>query len=325
MKRTIRWGIIGLGKIANKFAQDILLSEQAVLQAVASRNLNKAQSFAQQYHATTYYDSYEALAADPEIDVVYIATPHPFHFDHTMLCLRHQKAVLCEKPMGMDAQQVQTMIAEAAKQQVFLMEGIWTRFIPATEKVLQLLNEKAIGSLHTVRADFGFKPSFDPTSRIYDKALGAGSLLDIGIYPLYLSLLTLGMPSEIKALARMTDTGVDSYCAMLLDYPNGAKANLESTIEAQTPTEAFLYGNKGSLQLHTRFHHAQKLTLTQEGQTTVLEVPYTGNGYYHEIEEVHRCLQEGLIESPKLPLSLSTDLSALLDQVRAQIGLHYDV
>ncbi len=325
MKRTIRWGIIGLGKIANKFAQDILLSEQAVLQAVASRNLNKAQSFAQQYHATTYYDSYETLAADPEIDVVYIATPHPFHFDHTMLCLRHQKAVLCEKPMGMDAQQVQTMIAEAAKQHVFLMEGIWTRFIPATEKVLQLLNEKAIGSLHTVRADFGFKPSFDPTSRIYDKALGAGSLLDIGIYPLYLSLLTLGMPSDIKALARMTDTGVDSYCAMLLDYPNGAKANLESTIEAQTPTEAFLYGNKGSLQLHTRFHHAQKLTLTQEGQTTVLEVPYIGNGYYHEIEEVHRCLEEGLIESPKLPLSLSTDLSALLDQVRAQIGLHYDV
>lgn len=325
MKRTIRWGVIGLGKIANKFAHDIQLSEHAVLQAVASRSLDKAQSFAKQYGATTYYDSYEALVSDPEIDVIYIATPHPFHFEHTLLCLQHQKAVLCEKPMGMNTEQVQTMIAEAQKQQIFLMEALWTRFIPATEKMLQLLDEKTIGSLHSIRADFGFKPSFDPTSRLHNKALGAGSLLDIGIYPLYLSLLTLGMPSRIKALARITDTGIDSYCAMLLDYSNGAKANLESTIEAQTPTEAFLYGNKGSIQLHTRFHHAQKITLIREGEKTILDVPYIGNGYYHEIEEVNRCLQEGLTESPKLPLALSADLIALLDRVRAQIGLHYEV
>ncbi|APD07652.1 inositol 2-dehydrogenase [Flavobacteriaceae bacterium UJ101] len=324
MKHTINWGIIGLGKIATKFAYDLQLSETSTLYAVASRSIEKAKDFAKNYNAITYYDSYEALANNPEIDVIYIATPHPFHFENTMMCLQKGKAVLCEKPIGMNRSQTQTMIQEAKKQQVFLMEGIWTRFIPATEKVLELIENDTIGTVNFIRADFGFTGNFSQESRVYNKKLGAGSLLDIGIYPIYLSLLILGIPTEIKAMARMTHTDVDSYCSMLFDYSNTAKANLESTIEAQTPTEAYIYGSKGTLKLHTRFHHTQKLSLIQNEQETLLDIPYIGNGYFHEIEEVNHCILKGYTESAKLPLSLSYNLSTLLDKVREKIGLNYE-
>lgn len=323
MNKKIHWGIIGLGKIANKFASDIQHSESSILQGVASRSIEKATEFATKYNANKAYNSYEELVNDPEIDVVYIATPHSFHFNNTMLCLRNNKAVLCEKPMGINTQQVKTMIEEAEARNLFLMEAIWTRFMPSIEKVLDLLQEKTIGEIISVRADFGFKGEFNVESRMYNKKLAGGSLLDIGIYPIFLSLLVLGIPADIKAMARMTTTEVDSFCSMLFDYENGGKAVLASTFEADTPTEAYIHGTKGNIKLHTRFHHANTITLQKDGQETIFEFPYTGNGYFHEIEEVNKCIRTGKTESSRLPLAFSKKLIQIIDRVKAQIGLQY--
>jgi len=324
MPKKVHWGIIGLGKIANKFAADLQLSNDVILQGVASRNMQKATAFAEKYNAITAYDSYEKLVNDPEIEVIYIATPHTFHFENTMLCLKHGKAVLCEKPMGINSTQVQIMIAEAKSKKLFLMEAIWTRFMPAIEKVLALLDQKTIGDIVQIRADFGFKAEFNPENRLFNKKLGGGSLLDIGIYPIFLSLLVLGIPTAIKAMARMTTTDVDSFCALLFDYSTNAKAVLESSIEANTPTEAYIHGTKGTLKLHRRFHQPTTITLEKDDATTSIELPFTGNGYFHEIEEVNACFLNGETESAKLPLDLSMKLSTILDTVKTKIGLQYE-
>jgi len=324
MNKKIKWGIIGLGKIANKFASDLMLSKDAVLYAVASRSLEKAENFATKYNAEKYFNSYEELAQDAEIDVVYIATPHTFHFENTLLCLQNDKSVLCEKPMGMNSSEVEIMINEAKKRNLFLMEGLWTRFIPATEKLLKLIKNKVIGEILFVKADFGFKAEYNLDGRLYNKKLGGGSLLDIGIYPVYLSLLLLDIPKQIKTLARFTETGVDSYCSVLLDYEDNTKAILESTIEADTPIEAYIYGTKGNIKLHKRFHHSEKLTVSRDGfPVEEINLKYKGEGYVHEIEEVNNCLINNKTESEKLPLSNSLNLISLLDKIRDEIGLKY--
>ena len=324
MNNKINWGIIGLGNIAHKFASDLKLSQDSVLQGVASRDLGKATAFAKKFGALKAYGSYLELATNPDIDIVYIATPHAMHFENTMMCLEHGKHVLCEKPLGLDAMQAKGMIEKAKEKDLFLMEGLWTRFIPATEKLLDLLSANAIGELLYVRADFGFKPTANPESRIYNKSLGGDSLLDIGIYPIFMSLLTLGVPSSIKATARLSETGIDTFCAMLFDYKNGTKAILESNFEANTPTEAFIHGSKGFIKMHGPFHHAQKLTLQLYGEVAQeIILPLTGEGYLHEIDEVVACLRNGQIESNKYPHCFSLELSNLLDQVKNKIGLSY--
>ncbi|MCF8367602.1 MAG: Gfo/Idh/MocA family oxidoreductase [Bacteroidales bacterium] len=325
MTKKINWGIIGLGQIAERFAEDIQRSENAILHAVASREQMKAKQFSQRFHTEKYYGSYEELAKDDAIDVVYVATPHTFHYENTMMCLQHGKSVLCEKPMGMNTREVQSMFKEAASRKLFIMEGMWTRFIPATVKLFELLGSKTIGDILFLHADFGFKAKFDPMGRIFNKNLGGGSLLDIGIYPIYLSLEVLGSPSEIKAIARMSETSVDSYCAMLFDYKNEASAMLESNFEADTPIEAIIYGNKGSIKIHSRWHHSEKITLQKNGEEKeVFDLPYAGNGYIYEIDEVNQCLLNKATFSKKLPPGLSLDLIRIIDHVKDIIGLHYE-
>lgn len=323
MQRKINWGIIGLGKIASKFAADLQLSKTSVLYGLASRDLNKAKSFSSQYKSTKYYGSYEELADEPAIDIVYVATPHSFHFEHTMMCLRKGKAVLCEKPIGLNANEVRIMIEEARSGKLFLMEGIWTRFIPSTEKLVEILDNKTIGDVLFVRADFGFKGDLNFEGRLYNRKLGGGSLLDIGIYPIYLSLLTMGLPADIKVMARMTDSGVDSYCSMLFNYENGAKANLESTLEADTPIEAYIYGSEGSIKLCSPFHHSEKIVIYRNGTEETTHIKYRGNGFIYEIEEANKCLLNQETESRKLPLNTSKDLVSIIDRVRQEIALKY--
>lgn len=325
MSDKVRWGVMGLGKIAHKFTHDLQLSDNAILQGVASRELAKARKFSLKYQSVHHYGDYEELARDPAIDVIYVATPHVFHFENTMMCLKHGKSVLCEKPMGMNAKEVATMIAEAKRRNLFLMEGMWTRFIPAIEKLIELLDKKVIGDLFSIHADFGFKGDFNLNGRVYNKSLGGGALLDIGIYPIYLSLLVFGVPSTVKAMARMMETDVDSFCAMLFDYDSVGTAVLECSLEAETPTEAFIYGSTGTLKLHNRFHHTQKISWYQGKEVKeVFEIPYKGNGYLHEIEEVNKCVMNKSTESQKLPHRISLDLASVMDRVREEIGLHYD-
>ncbi|AXG69732.1 1,5-anhydro-D-fructose reductase [Kordia sp. SMS9] len=324
MSKKIRWGIIGLGGIAHTFAADLQRSETAILYGVASRSSEKATAFKEMYNAQKAYDSYEALANDTDIDVVYIATPHTFHFENTMLCLQHEKAVLCEKPLGINLTQVQTLIQEAQSRKLFLMEAIWTRFMPSYQKIQQLLNENAIGDIISIRADFGFRTEFNPESRLYNKNLGGGALLDIGLYPIFLSLFVLGMPSEINAMARMTHTEVDSFCAMLFNYSTGAKAVLECTFETDTPTEAYIYGTKGVIKLYRSFHQPNTISVYLNNEETVFELPYAGNGYIHEIEAVHANILNGDTENSKLPLAFSEQLMTIIDLVKAKIGLSYE-
>lgn len=318
----INWGIIGLGKIAKVFASDLMLAKEAKLYAVASRETEKAAAFREEFPCEASYGSYEELVQDPTIDIVYIATPHTYHFANTLMCLKHGKAVLCEKPLAISLEEEEILYQEAKTRKLFLMEAMWIRFMPATEKLIELVNEGAIGQIYSLHADFGFRAIMHPEHRLFNKQLGGGALLDIGIYPIYLSLLLLGRPDRIQAMARMSNTAVDSLCAMLFGYEHNAIASLESTIEADTPTEAHIYGNEGKIILHSRFHQSQRLSLYQHGALSeVFELPFRGNGYIHEIEEVNRCWLNGQTESPKHTLSTSLKLIEVIDSVKEEIGL----
>ncbi len=324
MGTKINWGIIGPGSIAHKFAQDLLLVENAVPFAVASRDAAKASEFARKYNFRKHYPAYEQLVADPNVDVVYVASPHAFHFHHTMLCLNNGKAVLCEKPFGMNSHEVEAMIQTARNRQLFLMEAMWTRFIPATEKLLALIDSGIIGNISFMNADFGFKGDTNPEKRVYNKALGGGSLMDVGIYPVFLALLLMGVPETIKAAARFAPTGVDASCAMIFEYAGREMAVLESSVERNTPTSAIIYGSEGHIEMHPRFHHTERLSITKGNKTETIVIPSSGNGYVHEIHDVTEGLLHGRTQSTKMPLSFSLDLIKTLDRIKDKIGLKYD-
>jgi len=264
------------------------------------------------------------LVKTPGLDVVYIATPHSQHRENAILCLSHGIAVLCEKPMAINAREVEEMVAAARRHDTFLMEALWTRFLPTTRQALELIENGTIGEVLSVKADFGFKAPFDPRSRLFSPELGGGSRLDIGIYPVFLALLMLGKPAVLRALARIGETGVDEECGVLLQYPDGRMAHLHSTILARTKTEAFIYGDKGVIHMHTRWHEPTTMSLLLEDERPQdLRFDFRGKGYSYEAEEVMRCLEQGWKESPLLPLDFSVDLIHLLDAIRRETGIIY--
>lgn len=322
--KTIHWGIIGLGKIAHKFADDLLQVPKCKLVAVASRSAAKSQAFAKSYQATEAYASYEELLEDPKVQAVYIATPHAFHFEHTILCLKHGKAVLCEKPLALNSAQVSEMIATAKAQNVLLMEALWTYFLPHYKKVLEVLQVGTIGKITALEADFGFYPKFDNASRVFNKSLGGGSLLDIGIYPIFAALSTLGMPERIEAKAKFFENGVDSECDVLFHYKGEVTAKLKSTFLKTTPTKAVFTGTCGVLEIHGRFHQPSSFTVTLHGDeptTYHFKVPY--HGYFYEIVHFNQLLRTGKTESNVMSFERSLQLINLLDTVRNSIGLDY--
>ena len=321
--KKVRWGIIGTGGIAHKFAGDILRVPNAELVAVASRNQAKAESFAKQYHAERSYAGYHYLAGDPLVDAVYIATPHAFHKEDTLLCLKRRKAVLCEKPLALSILQVNEMIETAKANDTLLMEAMWTMFLPHYQMVLKLLKEGAIGNITGLEADFGFSPHYDPESRLFKKELGGGSLLDIGIYPVFLALSVLGIPDEIEASATFFDTGADSSCSMVFSYSNHVKARLYSTFLKQTPTVATISGEQGKIGIHPKFHAPSSFSIEKGGTIQRLDFGVNTNGYSFEIEHFSNLLLNGKTESPLMPLRTSKRLIQLLDAVREKIGLDY--
>lgn len=321
--RIIKWGIIGLGKIANKFAQDISTVKGAKLHAVASRSLEKAESFAQQHTARLAYDSYVDLAKNPNIDAVYIATPHSFHKEHTILCLQHKKAVLCEKPFAMNLLEVEEMIAVAKSNNVLLMEALWTYFLPHYQFALKELQSKKFGNITKVEADFGFQPMMDLRSRVFKKSLGGGSLLDIGIYPIFAALSTLGIPKDVEAKATFFDNGVDSSTNMIFNYDQGVKAFLKSTLLEKTPTEAIFHCEKGIIKINSRFQEPTTVSLIFEGKEEIIDFGYTTNGYSFEIIHFNELLRTNKTESNIANFDFSRALMSMLDDVRNLIGLHY--
>jgi len=321
--KTIKWGIIGLGNIANKFAQDVLTIPDAQLYAVASRSQEKADEFATKYKAIKAYSSYEALVKDANVDAVYIATPHALHKENTLLCLEHGIAVLCEKPFAMNAQEVNQMIAKAKEKNVLLMEALWTYFLPHYRFLLEKLENKTYGEILKLEADFGFFREFDDSKRLFKKSLGGGSLLDIGIYPIFAALSTLGVPNKIEANATFFDNGADSSCNMTFKYNNSTTAFLKSTLLEKTPTEAIFYCEKGTIKLNGGFFMPTTVTITSNGKEETHDFTVKANGYKYEILHFNELLRQGKTESDIMTFEFSRQLIKLLDDVRQQINLQY--
>ncbi|MFS4447213.1 Gfo/Idh/MocA family protein [Maribacter sp. 2307UL18-2] len=323
MKDEIRWGIVGPGNIAHSFAKNLRMVNGGRLTAVASRNFDRASSFAAEYGAAHVYGSYQELFESDVVDVLYIATPHTSHCELTLQALRHKKAVLCEKPMGINKQEVDRMVSAAKEGDVFLMEALWSRFNPAIRKVKQLIEEGVIGKLEYLYADFGFYAlDRDEKGRLLNPDLAGGSLLDIGIYPIFLSYLFFGMPKHIKASSRFHTTGVEMQTSMLFEYQNG-QALLYSGLTSKSEMKAEISGQEGTLFLHPRWHEAQGYSLEKENELTHVDLPTVGKGYSHEIEEVQECLRAGKKESDRWSLQNSQDLVALLDAVRKETGITF--
>jgi len=324
MPKKYNWGIIGLGKIAQKFAQDLKVIPNARLHAVASRSANRAKAFAKLYRAPYSYGSYEEILKCPDLDVVYIATPHVLHCENTMMCLEHQIPVLCEKPFAMNAAQAKRMISLAQFQKTFLMEALWTRFLPTIEKTLELIEEGAIGELISLKADFGFDAPFDPESRLFNQNLGGGSLLDVGIYPVFLSLLLFGKPQTIKASATIGTTNVDENCGVVLKYENNQIAILDSSMVTKTATEAIINGTKGTIKINSRWHEPTSLTLSlKDGTSKDFHFDFNSNGYHYEAAAVMESLEKNQTEHPWMSLDFSLDLMELLDQIRLESRIFY--
>lgn len=326
MTEKINWGILGAGKIAGKFARDLATLPQANLYAVASRTLEKAQSFADANNFEKAYGTYETMLNDPALDAVYIATPNVFHCAHTLLCLTHKKAVICEKPFAINTREVQQMIAKSKETNTFLMDALWTLCLPHILKTKEIVESGQLGKIVSVKADFGFRADFNPNSRLFDRDLGGGSLLDIGIYPVLLALFLLGKPKKITAAALMGATKVDEECVAFLEFEGGQTANLHSTLLARTPIEAYIYCEKGYIHIPTRFHEGVKgitLLTYEDLEKTFIPFDYQVLGYQYEAAEMMRCFSEGKIESDLIPHQFSLDLMEILDEIRRQIGLVY--
>ena len=322
--KTFNWGIIGLGKIAHNFAKDLQVLPNAHLHAVASRSEERSQLFAQQYDVPYSFGVYEDIFNAPNLDAIYIATPHTGHYENTLMCLTHHIPVLCEKPLAMNHLQAKEMIAASKAHQTFLMEALWSRFLPPIQKTLEIITGGGLGEIISIRADFGFKAPFLPEKRLFNRDLGGGALLDIGLYPVFLALLLMGKPDHIKAFANLGNTKVDEECGILLQYNSGKMAHLHATLRATTPCEAFIYGERGNIHIRSRWHEAQSLIYEPEGgEAKIFRFDYKAKGYYLEAIEVMNCVTAGKLESDQMPLSFSLQLMELLDAIREEAGIAY--
>ena len=322
-RKTIQWGIIGLGSIANKFATDLASVEDSQLVAVASRSQQKADKFAFNYNSKKAYDSYEKLVKDSQVDAVYIATPHRFHKEHTLLCLRHKKAVLCEKPFAMNLQDVTEMVEVAKEHNVLLMEALWTFFLPHFNYVIDVVKSEKFGKLKSLEADFGFFHPYDIEHRLFNKQLGGGSLLDIGIYPIFVALSSLGKPKSIAAAATFFDNGADSSCSLIFDY-GITKAYLKSSLLEETPTEAMFTFEEAVVKLNTRFHESPIVTIYKDEKEEMLDFNYKTFGYSFETAHFSQLIREGKKESNIMTFEFSKKLISTMDEVREIISLEYD-
>ena len=320
MEKKYNWAILGCGKIARKFVQDLSLLENAKLYAAASRNLDNAKEFANDLGFEKAYGSYKEMVQDPEVDIVYIATPHAMHMEHSILCMEHKKAVLCEKAFAMNTKEVDRMIRVSKENSTFLMEAFWTIFSAKFLKVLELSKEEGLGQLKFVKSDFMFKADFDPDKRLYNIDLGAGSLLDIGIYPIFRSLMLLGKPTSIKTMANIRSNGVEDSISMLFGYQNGAMAVLTSSFESSCHNETELCFEHGFIKFIREPEFPILIERAEFKKEIHIEQP-KGMGYELEAKHVMECLDQGLIESPVLPLSISRELMEIMDAVRKDAGI----
>jgi len=331
-QRPVTWGICATGGIASSFAADLALVGDARLGAVASRTQRSADAFAEASvrelghpERPRAHGSYEELAADPDVDVVYVATPHARHVADVMLFFEAGKAVLCEKALTLDAPSAAGLVAEARRRGVFFAEAMWMRVNPRVRHAMALVEQGACGEVRQVRADLGFVAPFDPAGRLWDPKLGASALLDVGIYPLTFAHLVLGEPNEVAATAVLSDRGIDVNGAAALRYASGAVASVAWTQTACSPDTASVAGDDGWIEVASRMHSPRWIAHHHDGAVDTYTDPVIGAGYAHEAIEVMRCLREGLTESPLLPLDDTVAVLATMDRIRELIGVRHDV
>ncbi|MFT4067603.1 Gfo/Idh/MocA family protein [Paraburkholderia sp.] len=321
---SLKWGILAPGGIAALFAQDLQSAGRTLL-AVGSRSQERADQFAARYGAARAYGSYEALVEDPDIEAVYIASPHSEHAAHAELALRHGKHVLLEKPFtltGVHARRVRDVARETG---LFAMEAMRTRFMPHTVRIHELIKEGALGEIKAFIADHYQSLNTDPVGRLWNPALGGGALLDLGIYPVSFASDIMGTPKDITAVATMTSTGVDLSTSMIFKYDNGAIASLQTAMNARGPNQATIIGEKARIEVGSVFYKSSKFKLIN-GKDEVIEdfsEPYPFWGKQYEAQEVERCIAAGLTESPRMTLDESVAIAETMDKVREKIGLKY--
>jgi predicted dehydrogenase len=324
MSDTIRWGILATGDIARQFVSDLSKIEEGEVVAVGSRSQEKADVFADQWGIPNRHGSYEALVADPDIDIIYIATPHNYHLENATLALNAGKHVLCEKPMAVNAAEVERMIDAARRNNRFLMEAMWTYFIPAMRKVFELIGQGAIGEVRLLQANFGVMAPWKVDSRLFSRELAGGTLLDIGVYAIALSYLVFGQdPTGMKSTVHLGETGVDEQEALLLDYPNGAFASLVVALRAAVGQHAVIAGTQGQIEI-PRFSQPDQIVLKRgEGDREELSFDRIGYGYAHQALDVMACLRSGRTESDIMPLSRTLAVARTMDAFRQDWGLRY--
>ena len=319
-----RWGILGTGAIASDFTEDLSLLDDAKAVAVGSRSQSNADTFAERFGIPNRHGSYEDLVADPDVDVIYVSTPNPFHYDNAMLAISAGKSVLVEKPFTLNAREARNLVAAARTSGVFLMEAMWTRFLPNMVEIREIVTSGLLGDIRVVTADCSILLERDPTERHFDPGLGGGVLLDLGVYALsYVSML-LGAPTAIKSISDPAFTGVDAQTSILLQQRGGAHAVINLTMEARGANRATIVGTEARIEIDSMFFRPTTFSVIRpDGTAQVHDQVHVGNGLRYEAAEVGRCLGLGLSESPWMPLDESIEIVATLDTIRGQIHLVY--
>lgn len=322
---TINWGILGTGTIARLVADDLHLLPDAELTAVGSRSQARADDFGDTFDVPHRHDSYESLVADTDLDVVYVATPHSAHLHHATMALEAGHAVLCEKPLTLNAAQAEQLIATARRHDQFLMEALWTRFLPVMDDVRRLAHDdQVLGDVHLLQADIGVARAFDPTHRLFDPTLGGGALLDLGVYPIAFAFDLFGPPDEVTSSAVIGETGVDEQCAAIFRYNDGTQAVWHASVRADAGRTCVLAGPDGRLRGTRSWWKGAPFELTRDdGMTETWARPYAGNGYQFEAAHVMNCLRDGRTESPVMPLDESRTILQTMDALRDEWGVTY--
>ena len=321
--QEFHWGILGPGGIAQAFAKDLALIQGHTIGAVGSRSLENAQKFSETFGGTAY-GSYQELVADPTVDAIYVATPHPAHHDNVILALNAGKPVLCEKPFAVNSKEAQAMIDAASRNSVALMEAMWARFLPHYAKVREIVDSGVLGPILSIHADHGQRLADKGIARLIDPELAGGALLDLGIYPISFAHMILGNPSHITSKAVMTEKGVDAQTSMIFSYDSGAQAVLTTTMIEQTPCRAVVAGLHGWLEIDRTFYNPAAMRIVlNDGTVTEYPNTYAGHGLREQAEAFKQLVRSGKLESDILTWADTVDIMKSLDTVRAQIGLKY--
>ena len=324
MKTLFKWGIIGPGRIAKKFSDAVWKIPGVSIYAVASRSSSVPEQLKQTFHAEKYYSSYEELAADTEVDAIYIATPHRFHYENTRLCLEAEKAVLCEKPLTVNAKQADELFRLSQLKQIFLMEGLWTRFLPIYKQVRRWLDTGEIGNIRNAESTFGYIAPRKAQDRLLNLQLAGGSLLDIGVYDIALMQWIFRKPPQtITAVGQIGETGIDETVSTIMSYKNGVFAQFTCSFQAQMLNQFVITGTNGIIIVHPNFWEASQASLIKNGKTRTVKRRFKINGFEYEIEAAMHAIQEGAIDCPQMTQTDTLTNMRTLDTIRQQIGLRY--